>query len=146
WHMSVDELLNVMGAFRRQGTILSPAQAQTMLDNGFGVDVANATPLGTRYNKNGLWQDGAGHTEQNLAYFRPRGIRRPPRRTCKKYAEGTASSRFVSGQPFPEMHLVLCRGSWNLWEGLSFEPQFEPRWCSLKRREQWRKCSAKCPV
>jgi CubicO group peptidase (beta-lactamase class C family) len=74
WHMSVDELLNVMGAFRRQGTIMSPAQAQTMLDNGFGVDVTNTTPLGTMYNKNGLWQDGAGRTEQSLAYFLPQDM------------------------------------------------------------------------
>jgi hypothetical protein len=27
-----------------------------MLDNGFGVDVVNAAPLGTMYNKNGLWR------------------------------------------------------------------------------------------
>ena len=39
WHMSVDDLLDVMGCFRRQGTIMSPAAAQTMLDNGFGIDL-----------------------------------------------------------------------------------------------------------
>jgi CubicO group peptidase (beta-lactamase class C family) len=71
WHMSVDDLLTVMGAFRRKGTIMSTTQAQTMLDDGFGVDVIMPTPLGTLYNKNGLWQDGGGHVEQSLAYFLP---------------------------------------------------------------------------
>ena len=63
-----------MGTFRRKGTILTTTQAQTMLDNGFGVDVTNTTPLGTMYNKNGLWQDGAGRTEQSLAYFLPQDM------------------------------------------------------------------------
>ena len=74
WHMSVDDLLNVMGCFRRQGTIMSPAAAQTMLDNGFGIDLIESTNLGTLYNKNGLWQSGAGQTEQSLAYFLPRDM------------------------------------------------------------------------
>jgi hypothetical protein len=39
WHMSVDDLLDVMGCFRRQGTIMSPAAAQTMLDDSFGIDL-----------------------------------------------------------------------------------------------------------
>ena len=74
WHMSVNDLLDVMGCFRRQGTIMSPAAAQTMLDNSFGIDLINSTNLGTLYNKNGLWQSGAGQTEQSLAYFLPRDM------------------------------------------------------------------------
>jgi hypothetical protein len=74
WHMSVDDLLDVMGCFRRQGTIMAPAAAQTMLDDSFGIDLIEATNLGTLYNKNGLWQDGAGQTEQSLAYFLPRDM------------------------------------------------------------------------
>jgi len=35
WHISADELLNVMGTFRRKGTIMTTAQAQTMLYYGF---------------------------------------------------------------------------------------------------------------
>ena len=38
WHLSVNELLDVMGEFRRRNGILTPADAQAMLDNGFGVD------------------------------------------------------------------------------------------------------------
>jgi hypothetical protein len=72
WHTSLEELLDVMGCFRRQGSIMSPAAAQTMLDNGFGIDVIESTPLGTLYNKNGLWRSGAMQTEQSLAYFLPR--------------------------------------------------------------------------
>lgn len=74
WHMSVDELLDVMGCFRRAGTIMSPTAAQTMLDDGFGIDVIESTNLGTLYNKNGLWQSSASQTEQSLAYFLPRDM------------------------------------------------------------------------
>ena len=74
WHMSVDDLLDVMGCFRRQGTIMSSAAAQTMLDDSFGIDLIESTSLGTLYNKNGLWQSGAGQTEQSLAYFLPRDM------------------------------------------------------------------------
>ena len=74
WHMSVDELLDVMGSFRRQGAIMSPAAAQTMLDDSFGIDLIQSTNLGTLYNKNGLWQSGASQTEQSLAYFLPRDM------------------------------------------------------------------------
>jgi hypothetical protein len=74
WHMSVDDLLKVMGCFRRQGTIMSAAAAQTMLDDGFGIDLTESTPLGTLYNKNGLWQSGSGQVEQSLVYFLPRDM------------------------------------------------------------------------
>src|SRR5262249_41888392 len=70
WHMSPDDYLSVMGAFRRKGTIMSNKQAQAMLDNGFGIDVIMGTPLGTLYNKNGSWSKD-GHQEQSLAYFLP---------------------------------------------------------------------------
>ncbi|HKD09043.1 MAG TPA: hypothetical protein VKB79_24280 [Bryobacteraceae bacterium] len=70
WHMSVDDLLDAMSAFRRKGTIMTSVQAQLMLDDGFGIDVNMNTPMGRLYNKNGLWQDGSGHVEQSLAYFR----------------------------------------------------------------------------
>jgi Bacterial tandem repeat domain 1/Beta-lactamase len=74
WHMSVDDLLDVMGCFRRQGAIMSPAAAQSMLDAGFGIDLIEPTNLGTLYNKNGLWQSGVGQTEQSLSYFLPRDM------------------------------------------------------------------------
>ena len=74
WHLSVDDLLDVMGAFRRKGTIMTVKQAQTMLDDGFGIDVRTSTPLGTLYNKNGAWGDAGGHVEQSLAYFLPQNM------------------------------------------------------------------------
>jgi CubicO group peptidase (beta-lactamase class C family) len=74
WHMSPDDLLDVMGTFRRKGTIMTTTQAQTMLDSGFGIDVRMSTPLGTLYNKNGLWENGAGQVEQSLAYFLPQNM------------------------------------------------------------------------
>jgi hypothetical protein len=74
WHMSVNDLLEVMGCFRRQGTIMSPSAAQSMLDASFGIDLIQSTSLGTLYNKNGLWRSGANQTEQSLAYFLPRDM------------------------------------------------------------------------
>lgn len=77
WHISIDQLLDVMGTFRRAGTIMSPSQAQTMLDDGFGVDLVGvSTPAGKLYNKNGLWHDGPSNarTEQSLAYFLPENM------------------------------------------------------------------------
>ena len=71
WHISVDELLDVMGAFRRDGTIVSPFHAQSMLDAGFGIDWTVSTPLGTYYAKNGLWQDSAGQVEQAVLFYLP---------------------------------------------------------------------------
>ncbi len=83
WHLSVDQVLNVMGAFRRGGSIVTSQAAQGMLDNGFGVDPFTnprpgvpippglVTTAGEIYCKNGRWYDGKGHEEQSLAYFLP---------------------------------------------------------------------------
>lgn len=74
WHLSPGEMLQVMGTFRRKGTIMSVAAAQAMLDNGFGIDLAMSTALGMLYNKNGLWGNGGNQVEQSLAYFLPRDM------------------------------------------------------------------------
>ena len=72
WHMSVDEFLTVMSTFRRSGAIMSQSDAQTLLDDGFGIDWSVSTPLGTYYAKNGMWSDGSGHKEQSVAFYLPR--------------------------------------------------------------------------
>jgi len=75
WHMSADDLLCVMRTFRRKGSIMSPSQAQTMLDDGFGIDFATASPIGTVYMKKGYWQDASKmRVEQSLAYVLPRDM------------------------------------------------------------------------
>lgn len=77
WHISADELLSVMGTFRRKGTIMTDQQAQTMLDSGFGIDVIQSTALGKLYNKNGAWSNAnppGESEEQTLAYFLPQGM------------------------------------------------------------------------
>jgi CubicO group peptidase (beta-lactamase class C family) len=79
WHLSVNQLLDVMGEFRRGGGILTPAAAQAMLDNGFGVDsfgnsalpAALTTPAGNVYCKPGDWHDPNNQDEQSLAFFLP---------------------------------------------------------------------------
>jgi hypothetical protein len=90
WHLSINELLNVMGEFRRGRGILSPESAQQMLDNGFGVDplvypVVDGKPFpaglttaaGEFYCKNGRWYDSQTayrREEQCLAYFLPHAM------------------------------------------------------------------------
>jgi len=80
WHLSVNQLLDVMGEFRRDGGILTAAAAQAMLDNGFGVDplsgnsalpAALTTPAGNVYCKPGDWHDPSNQDEQSLAFFLP---------------------------------------------------------------------------
>jgi hypothetical protein len=79
WHLSVNQLLDVMGEFRRGGSILTPAAAQAMLDNGFGVDSFNNSALpaalttlaGNVYCKPGNWNDPSNQDEQSLAFFMP---------------------------------------------------------------------------
>jgi hypothetical protein len=80
WHISVNDLLNVMGVFRRGNAILTIADAQKMLDNGFGVDplsgnsalpAALTTLAGNLYCKPGDWRDPNNRDEQSLAYFLP---------------------------------------------------------------------------
>jgi hypothetical protein len=80
WHLSINQVLDVMGQFRRGGGILTPAAAQAMLDNGFGVDpltgnsalpAALTTPAGNVYCKPGNWNNPKNQDEQAVAYFLP---------------------------------------------------------------------------
>ncbi len=70
WRLSTKELLSVMATFRK-GTIVPATRAQYCLDNYFGLDQILDSPAGKLYNKNGGWGDGAGDTEQCVAYFMP---------------------------------------------------------------------------
>jgi hypothetical protein len=45
--------------------------AQTMLDDGFGIDWPVSAPLGRYYAKNGFWYNGSGQREQGVAFFLP---------------------------------------------------------------------------
>ena len=73
WHISTDDLLDVMGAFRRSGAILPPGEAEVMLDDGFGIDVTKDTSLGRIYAKGGFWGNGT-QFEQANAFFLPKGM------------------------------------------------------------------------
>ncbi len=68
--MTVDDVLKVMGTFRRAGTIVSPEQAQTMLDSNFAIDFATFTLLGTLYAKNGGYGQN-GQVEQSVLFYLP---------------------------------------------------------------------------
>lgn len=72
WRLSVNEVLKVMDHVRRKNTILTPVQAQYLLDNKLGIDRITNTAAGKLYDKNGLWTSG-GRTEQCVAYFLPGG-------------------------------------------------------------------------
>ncbi len=70
WHLSIDDVLNVMHTFRRMGTIMPVVKAQALLDNKFGIDQAISTAAGPLYYKNGSWSSN-GQTEQCVAYYLP---------------------------------------------------------------------------
>ena len=72
-----------MGEFRRGGGILTPDDAQAMLDDGFGVDpfidgealpAALTTLAGNVYCKPGDWHDTNNRDEQSLAFFLPQDM------------------------------------------------------------------------
>lgn len=74
WIMSADQVLSVMAHFRHTDAIVPRSVALTAMSDRLGLDVKSNTPAGTLYNKNGLWRDGSGRTEQSLAYFLPNGM------------------------------------------------------------------------
>jgi CubicO group peptidase (beta-lactamase class C family) len=74
FRMSVNELLSVMDAFRRRGTIVSNAVAKTAIQDLLGLDLMIDTPAGKLYTKNGGWADGAGNNEQSVVFFMPENI------------------------------------------------------------------------
>ena len=72
FRLSVNEVLNVMGTFRRKGTIVSPAKAKAAIEAKLGIDQEIDTPAGKIYNKNGAWRTGKSTTddiEQSVAFF-----------------------------------------------------------------------------
>ncbi len=71
FRMSVNEVLDVMGTFRRSGTILPTSQVQPFLDQMLGLDQRIDTAAGSLYNKNGAWGPDATRLEQSVAYFLP---------------------------------------------------------------------------
>jgi CubicO group peptidase (beta-lactamase class C family) len=75
WHLSAGELLDVMTAFRRKGTIVSRLFAEKLLAAGFGVNFGYDTDAGHIYAKPGYWstQQGSGPemAEQAVAFFLP---------------------------------------------------------------------------
>jgi CubicO group peptidase (beta-lactamase class C family) len=79
WHLSADDLLTVMAAFRRRGLIVDPVIAQKMLDRQFGLDLKEETPLGRIYAKGGFWSLKVGDTdgvfvEQANVFYLPKGM------------------------------------------------------------------------
>ncbi len=75
FRVSVNDILSVMGTFRRAGTIVSKAKAKQALDASLGIDVIEETPAGKIYFKNGWWgwnQEGNfWHVEQAVAFYLP---------------------------------------------------------------------------
>lgn len=71
FRMSVNEVLDVMGTFRRTNKILPKSQATSFLDMMLGIDQRIDTAAGRLYNKNGAWGPGDGRLEQSVAYFMP---------------------------------------------------------------------------
>jgi CubicO group peptidase (beta-lactamase class C family) len=76
WHMTVDDLLAIMGTFRRSNSIVQAARSQAMLDLTYGIDVwaSTSTPMGYIYGKNGWWESKEGKVEQSLLFFMPQDM------------------------------------------------------------------------
>jgi hypothetical protein len=70
WHMSVEEVLAVMGTFRRTNAIVDNTPALNMLDYKFGIDCSLLTPLGFVYWKSGYWSNGSA-AEQGVLFYLP---------------------------------------------------------------------------
>ena len=73
WHLSVRQMLDVMDAFRRRGTILPAAKALAAMNAGCGIDKIISTPAGVLYDKNGAW-GSASYAEQSVAFFLPENM------------------------------------------------------------------------
>ncbi|MCR9160163.1 MAG: serine hydrolase [Nannocystaceae bacterium] len=71
FRMSVNDVLDVMGTFRRSGKILPQSEVQPFLDMMLGLDQRIDTAAGGLYNKNGAWGPGDGRLEQCVVYFMP---------------------------------------------------------------------------
>ncbi|MGH1346220.1 MAG: serine hydrolase domain-containing protein [Nannocystales bacterium] len=71
FRMSVSEVLDVMGTFRRSGTIVPTSEVSDFLNKNLGIDQRITTPAGRLYNKNGAWGPGDGRLEQSVAVFLP---------------------------------------------------------------------------
>lgn len=72
FRLSVNDVLNVMGTFRRSGKIVPAEKAKASIEAGLGIDQAIDTPAGKIYNKNGAWRTGTSITadiEQSVAYY-----------------------------------------------------------------------------
>ncbi len=74
FRMSVSEVLDVMGTFRRSGTIVPTSEVDSFLNKSLGIDQRIETPAGRLYNKNGAWGPGDGRLEQSVAVFLPKDM------------------------------------------------------------------------
>ncbi|MBV1862726.1 MAG: serine hydrolase, partial [Nannocystaceae bacterium] len=74
FRMSVSEVLDVMGTFRRSGSIVPTSEVPSFLNKSLGIDQRIETPAGRLYNKNGAWGPGDGRLEQSVAVFLPQDM------------------------------------------------------------------------
>jgi CubicO group peptidase (beta-lactamase class C family) len=76
WHIAPDELLDVVGEFRRGGGIVSQSRAREILNASYGLNSAvngNSSAAGRFYFKPGKWTRN-GQTEQALVMVLPEQI------------------------------------------------------------------------
>lgn len=70
FRLSINELMAVMNAFRRGGSIMPVARAKVVLDELLGIDWYEQTPAGRIYMKNGGWGN-AVRAEHSVIFFLP---------------------------------------------------------------------------
>lgn len=76
WHLSVDEILDVVGTYRYTGKIVSTGEAGSAIANRYGLDGRWSTTMGFVYHKNGSWIEQANcpvgqRQEQSLLLLLP---------------------------------------------------------------------------
>jgi CubicO group peptidase (beta-lactamase class C family) len=113
WHLTVNDMLNVMGTVRRAGTILSKDKAQDMLEARFGIDGVQTTPLGKTYCKDGFFANKFKTTvdqkaEQGFACYLPQDIELVVLANSPR-AAGSKALGGHGGQYIPEAHRPEAR-------------------------------------
>jgi hypothetical protein len=71
WHMSLNDLMKVMGEFRNSGRIMSRRKAQQLQQHLYGFDESRPTNAGTIYAKRGRFNDNGSNTLDTAIYFIP---------------------------------------------------------------------------
>jgi hypothetical protein len=97
WHLSVGELIKLLGEFRHGGSIMAPWRAERLLSNLYGLDSPEiATKAGPVYRKGGRWFSATGQTMDSAIYLMPNGMRGSYRASLSQTLQRSLAHRHLS--------------------------------------------------